>query len=121
MSMYTQLLAAAVDVTKDPDTEPTTSAALAQVLRCRHQLGSGGPTGDGEGAYAMVVDSLAYDAALIELARLVGIGCDVESFDPPLVARARLEQELAAAGIRLDDLDEQKEHARRSRDERRHD
>jgi hypothetical protein len=106
--MYSQLIGAALDLAQDSDGQPTTSAALANLLRCRVQLGED-PGSDGglEGVYGSVADHLAYDVALMELARLLGVECDASEFDRPETARARLERILTGRGIRLDDTQEQ--------------
>jgi hypothetical protein len=54
-----------------------------------------------------VADQLAYDIALIELAQGVGVDCDLFGFDQPPRERNRIEQALAARGLRLNDLDEE--------------
>jgi len=104
--MYSQLLGTAIDGTVDGTS--STHEALAHLLRCRSKLGAG-TVSDGEvdGLFTSVADSLAYDAALIELARVLGIECDVRAFDQPQNARAGLEQAVVAHGIRLDERDEQ--------------
>ena len=96
MSMYSQLLAAALDTTTPPDDEPSTGAAWARLLRCRSRVGV---------PDASLVDHLAYDVALVELARLLGVECDASEFDRAEPARARLEGALSAQGVRLDDME----------------
>jgi len=106
MSMYSQLLVAALDIDTPAEVEPTASAALARLLRSRRRLAeTQAPHGGAVGAYAVVVDTLAHDVALIALVRLLGVECDVSEFDRPEVARAGLERELSARGISLDELD----------------
>ena len=56
-------------------------------------------------APAAIADHLAYDAALIELSRHLGIEVDLTRFGQPQHERARLEQALVARGIRLDEFD----------------
>jgi hypothetical protein len=44
---------------------------------------------------------VAYDIALIDLARCVGLNCDPSSFDQPQRRRIEMERQLASRGIRL--------------------
>jgi hypothetical protein len=106
MSMYSQLLASALDIDQPSEEEPTTSAALSQLLRCRGQLRGGRwPQNGAEARYGTLVDHLAYDAALITVVRLLGVDCRAEEFDPPETARSRLEEVLASRGIPLDEIE----------------
>ena len=108
MSMYTQLLGAALDKIHRPDDELTTGAMLAELLRCRSQLVASASSHIGSGwAPSAVADELAYDIALIELARHLGIECDGRGFDQPRYERTRLERAVVSRGIRLDELDQQ--------------
>lgn len=50
----------------------------------------------------MGADQLAYDLALMELSRLLGIECEVLRFNQPQRERDRLENELASRGIHLE-------------------
>jgi hypothetical protein len=106
--LYTKLLETALDRVHDSDPLPASGEALAELLRCRGQLGTGAFPGLGSGGMVgTVTDQLAYDIALIELARCLGIDCDLHKFGPPQHERELLEGVLAAQGILLDDLDEQ--------------
>jgi hypothetical protein len=106
MSMYSQLLASALDIDQPSDEEPTTSAALIDVLRSRVRLGESEGAKDGAQArYGTLVDHLTYDAALIKLARLLGVDCGPEEFDLPEKARARLEEVLSDRGIPVDEIE----------------
>jgi hypothetical protein len=108
MILYTRLLETALDRFHDSDRLPTSGEALAELLRCRGQLGMGASPRVGSGGMVgTVTDQLAYDIALIGLARCLGIDCDLHNFGPPQHERALLEGVLAAQGIRLDNLDEQ--------------
>ena len=100
MSIYTQLLDSALDEVTT-DNELTPSDALAELVRCRNLLGAGFARTGSNWAPAAVADELAYDIALIGLARSLGVECDVNRFDRPGHERARLESELAARGIHL--------------------
>jgi hypothetical protein len=106
--LYTKLLETALDKVHDSDQLPTTGEALAELLRCRGQLGAGtSPRLGSGGVVGNVTDQLAYDIALIGLARCLGIDCDLHNFGPPQHERALLEGTLAAQGICLDNFDEQ--------------
>jgi hypothetical protein len=49
-----------------------------------------------------LADQVAYDVALIELARSVGLPCDPATFDQPELRRNELDRELAARGVHVD-------------------
>jgi hypothetical protein len=55
----------------------------------------------GEWAANALANQVAYDVALIELARSVGIACDPSTFDQPELRRSELNRELAARGVHL--------------------
>jgi len=106
MSMYSQLLASALDIDQPSDEEPTTGSALSDLLRCRDQLGgSRWPHHKAEGSYVALINNLAYDAALIKLARHLGVECGAEEYDLPAKARARLENVLSSRGVPLDEIE----------------
>jgi hypothetical protein len=107
MSMYTQLLQAALDNTGRAQVVPSPKEALVALRRCRRHLDAnpGGPSGD-DWAPLAVADQLAYDVALIELTRSLGVDYDLQAFEHPQKARARLEQDLEARGIPIDPADE---------------
>ncbi len=77
--------------------------ATWELLRCRRRLASTHPgnrlTGWAAGA---VANQVAYDVALIELARCLGIACDPATFDRPVLRRNELDRQLAARGVRVD-------------------
>lgn len=106
MSIYAQLLDDALAQTQSHETSTTGDAALAQLLELRRRLGGYLP-GDREvdWAPAAIAEQLAYDVALIELSRYLGIEASVTGFDQPKHERTRLERALAARGLRLDELD----------------
>jgi hypothetical protein len=104
--MYSQLLASALDIDRPSDEAPTTGAALSDLLRCRGRIGGNQWSRSGaEGRYGTLVNHLAYDAALIKLARLLGVVCGAEDYDLPEKARARLERDLFNRGIPLDEIE----------------
>ncbi len=71
--MYTQLLEAVLAYEADPDTQPRSQGPLADVVRLRHTLERHAARTDPGWALQAVADQLAYDAALIRLARKRGI------------------------------------------------
>jgi hypothetical protein len=48
-----------------------------------------------------LANQVAYDVALIELARSVGIACDPASFELPELRRNEVNRELAARGVHV--------------------
>jgi hypothetical protein len=114
MSIYAQLLDQALGQTHSHESS-TTGDALAQVLQLRHRLGANrsGYTGV-DWAPAAVADQLAYDVALIELCRRLGVEVNLSRFGQPQHERARLEQALVARGIRLGEFDAPTESGQQS-------
>ena len=105
MSMYAELLASTLGNPRWSDGEEvTTGAVLAKLLRYRSRLLGPTPSSGLDPAPAAVADQLAYDATLVELARRLGIDCDVRGFAQPQHERARIERALASRGVRLDEL-----------------
>jgi hypothetical protein len=108
MSMYVQLLDASLDELVS-STDLTAPDALAELVRRRSSLcakrashlESHLPASDS------VSDELSYDVALIRLARVLGIACDVKDFERPGHGRARIELNLVSRGIEVDELDPQ--------------
>ena len=112
--MYTQLLSTALGKRRQSDDGATSGEMLAELLRCRVQLDANTPSHTGIGwAPAGVADQLAYDSALIELTRHLGVECDVRGFKRPQHQRTLLERALVSEGIGLDQLDGQAQPAQR--------
>jgi hypothetical protein len=108
--MYTQLLESALDQVQQTEVQLSAGDAIAELLRSRGTLRRSRSSDDGSGwALGAVADQLAYDIALISLARCLAIECDLGAFGRTQDERSRLEQALAARGIHLDDLDDQAE------------
>jgi hypothetical protein len=106
--MYTYILEAAFRERSEPDTTLAPGDAVAVLLECRRYLGSVAPSGwSGDWGSAALANQVAYDLALIDLTRSVGIDCDTASFDQPQRRRIELERELISRGIALDGLDQQ--------------
>jgi hypothetical protein len=107
MTMYAQLLGSALDRREQLDVESTAGDALAELLRCRSDIHSEPHLKRRSGqALSGVAEQLAYDVALVGLARRLGIDCDLDHFDQPHRARHTLERALATRGVPLDDLNE---------------
>jgi hypothetical protein len=106
-SIYTQLLMATLAAPRRVTAEPTTVERLREVRWCRGQLGTRQPSASAPGwAPGAIGDQLAYDVALVGLARALGVACDENAFDPPQPERRRLEAALAARGVSLGGVDE---------------
>lgn len=103
MSMYTQLLGAALDERRPLEAGAGRPAALAEARRCRHDLETATPTGVKPDAVPIVLAlHVGYDVALIELASVMGIDSDPGRFEQPQRERERLEAALGDLGITLD-------------------
>jgi hypothetical protein len=101
MSMYTQLLEAALGARAVSGQTRPVDASVADVFRCRRQLEEVGPDSVVDRVSAALADQVAYDVALIELAGALGIECDPRGFDQPQQQRHKLEHRLEVRGIRL--------------------
>ncbi len=98
MSMYSQLLKAAIEDRHGSTSEATPGELLAELHRRRGNLAALPNPGPGR-VPAAVADQLHYDIALVELSRRLGIECDVRTFDQPDSERSRLERALGAKGV----------------------
>jgi hypothetical protein len=105
MTIYTHLMGQALDEIESSRKGQTTGEALAELLRCRARLNSAAPSRTQAGwAPSAVADELAFDVSLMALARPHDLDCDPLRFERPQEERFRLEQGLAARGVRLDEL-----------------
>jgi hypothetical protein len=78
------------------------SDAVEEILDCRSRLALWQSMGrPADWAASALANQVAYDVALIELARSVGIACDPATFDPPELRRNEVDRELAARGVHL--------------------
>jgi hypothetical protein len=99
--MYSQLLEAVLDYEEDPEVRPRSQGPLADVLRLRHAMERHATRTDPGWALQAVADQLAYDAALVRLARRRGISTDPSAFEQPERGRVALEDALMAKGVNL--------------------
>jgi hypothetical protein len=107
MSMYTQLLDAALEQRPHRRTHASQVQAVEEVRRCREELEFGVPNGDQADAVpAVLALQIGYDVALLELAEAVGIETEPSRFEQPERERDRLRHALHARGISLDHSDE---------------
>jgi hypothetical protein len=84
------------------DAGPSEEEAWADLLRFGDELCEGAASEAGTGSVSdAIAVQIAYDSALILLARRLGIGCGPEAFDQPQAARSRLEEALISRGYRL--------------------
>ncbi len=103
MSMYTQLLEAAFGQHPPPAEGAGVLEALDEVHRCRRELDEGiPPDGDTDTVPVVLALQIAYDVALLELARVLGVDTDPSRFEQPQQERERLERAFAALGVRLE-------------------
>ncbi|MGP0031520.1 MAG: hypothetical protein ACLPVF_13560 [Acidimicrobiales bacterium] len=100
MSMYTQLLGAALEVRGSADPWSAVGSPLPGAQRHQCQLPARPDPDAGVADTGALADQIAYDIALIELARSVGVACAPSEFDQPQKRRHELERELASRGIR---------------------
>ena len=99
--MYAQLLDAVL-YDESEEAVPTRSAGpLAELVRLRRVMDKHAGGGDPGWALQAVADQLAYDAALIRLARKRGVRADTGDFEVPEHGRTRLEQALVDKGVNL--------------------
>jgi hypothetical protein len=98
MSMYTRLLDAALR--ERPLTEVgAREHALGEVIRCRRDLEDGVPPGAADTVPVALALQIAYDVALVEMARAVGVDTDPNRFEQPQTERERLERALSRSRI----------------------
>ena len=99
--MYTQLLEAVLANEADPATRSRSQGSVADVVRLRHVIERHAARTDPRWALQAVADQLAYDAALVRLARKRGIVAGPDTFTNPERGRAALEDALIAQGVEL--------------------
>ena len=102
VSMYSDLIEAALADPGVSDDGLSTSRALAEVVRCRHRLDTAGwREADRQGVDAVLADEVAYDVALVRYARSLGVECDTRAFGWPHTGRRRIEELLVSRGVAL--------------------
>ena len=101
MSMYTQLLDAALEQRPRGAPDPSRSHAVEQVRRCREELELGVPEQSVDTVPAVLALQIGYDVALLELAEAVGIESGPSRFEQPERERDRLRHALRDLGIDL--------------------
>ena len=96
--MYSDLLHAVLtdELEADP---PRSHSSTGELMRLRRVRDKHEARNDPGWALQAVADQLAYDAALVRLARRRGIVVKIESFDIPDQGRMHLEQILVAKGV----------------------
>jgi hypothetical protein len=104
--MYTHILEAALHERPQAETAMTASEALAKLLDSRQHLDAVAPEQGMDWSSNALANQVAYDIALIDLARCFGLACDPSSFEQPRRRRIELERELISRGIRLEQLDQ---------------
>jgi hypothetical protein len=93
MSMYAQLLDAAVAQRGPFRTHPTRRRAVDALRRSRGELNEGiRPAADPDAVQVVLAREIAYDVALLELSEVMGIETDLRRFEQPQQERARLEE-----------------------------
>lgn len=102
MSMYTQLLDAALEQRPPCAPDPSRSHAVEQVRRCREELELGVPQQSVDTVPAFLALQIGYDVALLELAEAVGIESGPSRFEQPERERDRLRHALDDIGIDLE-------------------
>jgi hypothetical protein len=103
VSMYADILDSAFGRRPKVATPPTMNEAITVLLHRRSRLTETRPTGrPRDWAVGALANQVAYDVALIELARAAGIACEPDTFDQPELRRSELGRELAARGVHVD-------------------
>jgi hypothetical protein len=102
MSMYAQLLEAALSRRAPGPLRPTERSALHAVRRHRGELTKGRPPAtDPDAVPTVLAREVGYDVALVELAAVLGIETGPSRFDQPRRERARLERAFGDQGIAI--------------------
>jgi hypothetical protein len=103
MSMYTQLLQAAIGEHPAGPPEATTTHAVAEVRRCRVEVGRSVSAGiDPDAVPVELAQQIGYDVALLRLAAMLGVESDPSRFEQPQLERARLEAMFNELGVNLE-------------------
>jgi hypothetical protein len=105
VSMYADILSSALDTWVD---ELSGRALIDYALSCRAEALAVGPH-RGDTAYSCLAAEIAYDRVLIKLCETNNVPVMAASFAYPREERARLEAELAIAGVDLAALGRRRE------------
>ena len=106
--MYTQILDVALRERPQREAEMVTGEALCALLDCRQHLDLVASSERGsDWSSAALANQIAYDIALIDLARCVGLDCDPGSFDHPQRRRTDIKRQLISRGVRLEEFDQE--------------
>jgi hypothetical protein len=97
MSMYVDILSSALNSWGD---ELTGTALVDYALCCRAEMLDAAARRGGT-SYTSLADEVAYDRVLIKLCETNDVAVEATSFAFPRRERARLECELATAGVDL--------------------
>lgn len=104
MSMYTDILQTAIRQRQRPAKPPTVSDAMTELLDCQsHLCLANALERSMDWTATALANQVAYDVALIELARSVGLTCEPRAFERPELCRTELIRELLARGLLLDE------------------
>lgn len=99
-TLYSGLLRAALNV-RDRAGQPVLGEALREVAETRVRAMAGSPRDGSGSAPDGLSNQVAYDAALIRLARCLGIECGPVQFEVPARGRQELQQAISAHGVEL--------------------
>jgi hypothetical protein len=97
--MYADLIEAALAEAYPPGHRISSHQARDEVFRRRKHLASAGREDGRRDVTAALADQVAYDVALIRLARSVDVDCDPRNFGWPGDERQKVERTLATGGV----------------------
>lgn len=98
-SMYTDLMEAALAAATS-EGPASCDRAVDEVVRCRILLDAKGwPEAGRPGVWPAFAAEMAYDVALVQLARAVEVDCDTRNFGWPGDERQRVESALVSGGV----------------------
>jgi hypothetical protein len=100
ITMYADLIEAALAEVYPTGDQISSNQERDEVIRRRKRLASAtGRVGGRRDVTAALADQVAYDVALIRLARSVDVRCDPRNFGWPRNERQRVERTLANGGV----------------------